>query len=120
MQRCEIHRALEAIFELVDVVNRYLEQRAPWKAAKQEGAEQLVATTLYTGCEALRCIALLLAPFLPETSATIFERIGLAGALDGAHILDDACTWGRSTAGTPTTKGAALFPRLDPPAREDA
>ncbi|MBW2288161.1 MAG: methionine--tRNA ligase [Deltaproteobacteria bacterium] len=120
MQRCEIHRALEAIFELVDVVNRYLEQRAPWKAAKQEGTEQLVATTLYTSCEALRCIALLLAPFLPATSATILERLGLAGALDGAHILDDACAWGRSKAGTPTTKGAALFPRLDPPAREDA
>ena len=119
MQRCEIHRALEAIFELVDAVNRYLEQRAPWKAAKQEGAEQLVATTLYTSCEALRCIALLLAPFLPETSATILERLGLAGALDQAHILDDACAWGRSTAGTPTTKGAALFPRLDPPAGED-
>jgi methionyl-tRNA synthetase len=120
MQRCEIHRALEAIFEFVDVVNRYLEQRAPWKAAKQEGTEQLVATTLYTSCEALRCIALLLAPFLPATSATILERLGLAGALDGAHILDDACAWGRSKAGTPTTKGAALFPRLDPPAREDA
>ena len=120
MQRCEIHRALEAIFELVDVVNRYLEQRAPWKAAKQEGTEQLVATTLYTSCEALRCIALLLSPFLPETSATIFERLGLAGALDGAHILEDACDWGRSQAGTPTTKGASLFPRLDPPAREES
>jgi methionyl-tRNA synthetase len=120
MQRCEIHRALEAIFALVDVVNRYLENRAPWKAAKVAGSEQLVATTLYTSCEALRCIALLLAPFLPEASATILERLGLEDALAGANILEDARDWGRLVAGTPTVKGAALFPRLDPPGEAGA
>jgi len=50
MRRCEIHRGLDAVFELVDGVNRYLEQRAPWQAAKQPGGEQQVATTLYTSC----------------------------------------------------------------------
>jgi len=85
MRRCEIHRALEAIFEFSDAVNRYLEQRAPWKAAKQPGAEEQVATTLYTSCEALRCIALLIAPFLPETAAKILERLGIGGALVPAY-----------------------------------
>jgi methionyl-tRNA synthetase len=114
MRRCEIQRALEVIFEFVDGVNRYLERRAPWKAAKQPGAEQQVATTLYTSCEALRCIALLIAPFLPETAAKILERLGIEGALEGANLLDDVGRWGGLRAGTPTTKGPALFPRIEP------
>jgi methionyl-tRNA synthetase len=120
MRRCEIHRALEAIFEFVDAVNRYLEQRAPWKAAKQPGAETQVATTLYTSCESLRCIALLIAPFLPETAAKILERLGVEGALEGAHLLEDIGRWGSLRAGTPTTKGPALFPRVELPAEKGA
>jgi methionyl-tRNA synthetase len=120
MRRCEIHRALEIIFEFVDAVNRYLEQRAPWKAAKQPGAEEQVATTLYTSCEALRCIALLIAPFLPETAAEILERLGIEGGREGPHSLDDLGRWGGLRAGTPTTKGPALFPRIEPPAEKEA
>ena len=120
MRRCEVHRALEVIFEFVDGVNRYLERRAPWKAAKQPGAEQQVATTLYTSCEALRCIALLIAPFLPETAAKIMERLGIEGALEGANLLDDVGRWGGLRAGTPTTKGPALFPRVEPAPEKEA
>jgi methionyl-tRNA synthetase len=115
MRSCEIHRALEALFEFVDQVNRYLEIRAPWKAAKQPGLEQQVATTLYTSCEALRCIALLLAPFLPETAAKIQERLGLDDALAGARLPDDVQRFGMLQAGTPTTVGPPLFPRIEPP-----
>ena len=120
MRRCEVHRALEAIFEFVDGVNRYLERRAPWKAAKQPGAEQQVATTLYTSCEALRCIALLIAPFLPETAAKIMERLGIEGALEGALLPDDVSRWGGLQPGTPTTKGPALFPRVEPAPEKEA
>jgi methionyl-tRNA synthetase len=120
MRRCEFHRTLEAVFEFVDAVNRYLEQRAPWKAAKQPGSEQQVATTLYTSCEALRCIALLIAPFLPQTAAEIASRLGVPEALEDAHILEDVGRWGVLQAGTPTTKGPALFPRVEPPSEKGA
>jgi len=114
MRRCELHRALDALFEFVDQVNRYLEIRAPWKAAKQSGLERQVATTLYTSCEALRCIGLLLAPFLPDTAAKILERLGLAGSLASARLPDDVLRFGSLQAGTPTTVGAPLFPRIEP------
>jgi len=115
----EFHRALEAIFEFLDRVNRYLETRAPWKAAKDPANAAQVATTLYTSCEALRVIALLLAAFLPETAAEIFARLGIPDALQTARLPEDACRWGVLEPGTTTTKGAALFPRIEVPQEAD-
>ncbi len=120
LRRWEMHRALEAITEFLDVVNRYLETRAPWKAAKQEGGDVVVRTSLYTSCEALRIAALLLAPFLPQTAPVILERLGLPGALETARLPDDALRWGELAPGTQTTKGPPLFPRIDPPETSDA
>lgn len=111
----ELHRALEAIFRLVDATNKYLDQRAPWKAAKQEGREAEVATTLYTCCQALRSIGLLLSPFVPEAAGAILERIGATGLEASARLPGDAASWDQLAAGTATTRGAALFPRIESP-----
>ncbi|MCZ6462834.1 MAG: methionine--tRNA ligase [Proteobacteria bacterium] len=107
-----LHRALEAILRAVDAANRYLEQREPWKAAKDPERAGGVATTLYTCCEALRITALLLSPFLPEKSAEILARLGLEGALEGARLPADA-SWGRIPVGSPTSVGKPLFPRIE-------
>jgi methionyl-tRNA synthetase len=113
LRRNEFHRALEAVFQLVDAVNRYLEERAPWKAGKDAAAETQRATTLYTSCEALRVIALLLAPFLPETAPELLARIGQADALASAR-LPQALDWGGLRPGTATHQGKPLFPRIEP------
>ncbi len=105
-------RALEAIFGLVDATNRYLELREPWKAAKDPALAAQVRTTLHTCCEALRIIALLIAPFMPETAAEILDRLGLAGELDRAR-LPESGGWGAVPVGARTRKGSPLFPRLD-------
>ena len=72
-----------------------------------------VATTLYHSCEALRVVGLLLAPFLPDTAPKILERLGLPDALATAKLPDDAARWGVLAPGTPTSKGAPLFPRIE-------
>jgi methionyl-tRNA synthetase len=115
LRRREFHRALETILAFADTVNRYLEERAPWKVAKQKapGWEESVATTLYTSCEALRVVALLVAPFLPDTAPRILERLGIPEALAGARLPDDAARWGVLPPGTETSKGAPLFPRIE-------
>jgi len=113
--RMELHRALEAVFRLVDETNRYLDARAPWKAAKQPEREGEVRTTLHTCCQALRSVGLLLAPFLPGTAAEMLRRLGLPGALDGARLPDDALRFDALASGTPTVKGDSLFPRVEAP-----
>jgi methionyl-tRNA synthetase len=114
VRSCAVHRALEAIFGFLDLTNRYLEQRAPWKAARADDAasRELVATTLYTSCEALRVIAVLLSPFLPDTAPEILARLGIPDALAAAR-LPEAVRWGALSPGTPTAKGPPLFPRIE-------
>jgi methionyl-tRNA synthetase len=115
VEAMEFHRALEAAFGLVDTTNRYLDTKAPWKAAKQPEREAEVRTVLYTCCQALHAIAILLAPFLPEASAEILRRVGASDALDGARLPGDGARLDALAPGTPTTKGDALFPRVEAP-----
>jgi methionyl-tRNA synthetase len=114
LRRNEFHRALEAVFAFTGEVNRYLEERAPWKVAKEktDGWQEHVEQTLYTSCEALRIAALLLAPFLPETAPQLLERLGQPGALAEAR-LPDAAAWGGIAVGAAVSKGAPLFPRVE-------
>jgi methionyl-tRNA synthetase len=112
LRRNELHRALEALFQLVDAVNRYLEERAPWKTGKDPALAQQTATTLYTSCEALRVIGLLLAPFMPDTAQELLARIGQDAALASARF-PDALRWGGLAAGAPTRQGKPLVPRIE-------
>jgi methionyl-tRNA synthetase len=118
VRRLEVHRALEAIFRAVDAANRYLDATAPWHAAKDPARSGEVRTSLHTACQALHAAALLLAPFLPESAATLLERLGVPRALDEARLPESAKAFGALAPGTPTQAGAALFPRLEPPAAE--
>jgi len=114
MRALEIHRALEAVFRLVDATNKYLDQRAPWKAAKDPALEGEVRTTLYTCCQALRSIGLLLSAFLPEAADAILARLDVADLAGTARLPRDAAAWGQLSPGSATQKGAALFPRIEP------
>lgn len=111
----EPSRALEGLWRLVNEANRYLDGRAPWKAAKDPARDGEVRTALYTSCQVLRAIALLLAPFMPATATEILARLGMPDALRGAALPDDVAHWHGVAPGTPTTRGAPLFPRIEPP-----
>lgn len=113
VRRLELHRALEHLFGFVDAVNRYLDLRAPWKAAKEPGGEGGVRTALYHACDALRVIALLLEPFLPETAARIAEQLGQPELHARSQLPRDAAAFGRLPVGVRTLRGAALFPRVE-------
>ncbi len=114
--RLRLHEALAALQSFAGEVNQYLDARAPWKAAKQPGGAAAVRTSLATACEALRVLALLLSPFLPESAQRIAERLGVPDLLRTARLPEDAAAWGRLPAGAPVSPGGALFPRLEAPA----
>ncbi len=101
-----LNEALESIMETVREINRYLEQSAPWKLAKQQQTAQ-VGTVLYTATEALRLCALLLTPVMPHKANEVLQRLGNQGSTGAEEF-----TWGRLLPGTTVTMGEPLFPTI--------
>jgi len=102
--------ALEAIWELVAALNRAIDERKPWVLFK-EGRQNELDALLYDLCEGLRWLAMLLHPFMPERSATIWSQLGMNDPIDAAW--QDALVWGGIAPGTQTTPGETLFPRIE-------
>jgi methionyl-tRNA synthetase len=104
--------ALATVWELVAEANRYLVERAPWKLAKEGGRRQELAGVLYSAVETLRILAVLVHPIMPEAAGRLWSQLGVEDPL-GEQRLPGAAGWGGLAPGTRTTKGDALFPRLE-------
>ncbi|HEY5031334.1 MAG TPA: methionine--tRNA ligase, partial [Actinomycetes bacterium] len=106
---------INAIWELVDVLNGYLTEQAPWQLAKSDDDRGLLETVLYTAAEGLRVLAVLLNPVLPKACAALWDSLGAEPSLGAlaAQRLADAGRWGQLPAGVTVSKGAVLFPRLE-------
>jgi methionyl-tRNA synthetase len=109
MQGFAFHRALEAIWGLLDVGNQYIADQKPWELAKRDAAA--LGRVLGHACETLRLVSLHLSPFMPSTAQAIWSRLGLVGGPDAAP-KDAASRWGGMTPGQ-AVEGPALFPRVD-------
>jgi methionyl-tRNA synthetase len=98
--------ALEAVVNVLTLANRYLEEKAPWKMAKEDlaGAGHVLATTL----EVLRIAGISLSPVMPVKAAELLERIGAKPC-----AWSEMGRWPAIPEGTTVRKGDPLFPRLD-------
>ena len=67
--------ALSKIFELAKRCNKYIDETMPWALAKDEDKKARLGTVLYNLLESIRFIAVLLKPFMPATSESIFTQI---------------------------------------------
>jgi methionyl-tRNA synthetase len=104
-----LHRALEAIWDRLDVANRYIDGQKPWELAKRDPAA--LRRVLGHTCEALRLVTLHLSPFMPTTADRMWSRLGLPGSPADAR-LDVEGIWGRAEE-RDSRPGDALFPRVE-------
>ena len=107
LEQLAFNRALSRIWEFIGLVNRYVDNQAPWKLAKQEGEEKRLGTVLWTLAESIRVISVLIYPFLPETARGIRGKIGLS-----ADVSSESADWGHTEPGTSVVKGENLFTRI--------
>jgi len=105
----EFHKALTAIWDYISIVNKYVDEAAPWSLAKVGNRERL-GTVLWTLVESIRVIAILLYPFIPVSAENIWKKIGIPQRLDSQRF-SNASLWGISSPGSLITKGEGLFPR---------
>lgn len=75
MNQLKVGEALEEIFDLLRRCNKYIDETTPWILAKDPSQKDRLGTVLYHLLEAIRFSAILLQPFLPDTTDKIFAQL---------------------------------------------
>lgn len=76
LEEFEIANSLQEIWNLVARTNKYIDETTPWVLAKEERTEEL-ESCIYHLIENLRRIAILVYPFMEETSKKMFQQLGI-------------------------------------------
>jgi methionyl-tRNA synthetase len=73
IESAHFRKALQSIFKLVDYGNRYIDKAEPWKTIKEnpKKAKDDLAVLFHV----IRCLAVLINPFLPKTSERLCSQI---------------------------------------------
>ncbi len=104
----KVSDALSKIFDLAKRCNKYIDETMPWALAKDEEKKARLGTVLYNLLEGIRFVAVLLKPFMPETSDKILEQIGT-----DVNTLDSLAAFGALKSGDSVGTATPLFSRLD-------
>ncbi|OHE71020.1 MAG: methionine--tRNA ligase [Verrucomicrobia bacterium GWC2_42_7] len=113
LSNLQFHIALEKIFTFVRGINRYAEQRAPWKLAKSTDPidKQRLETSLATMAEGLRLAATLLTPFIPSSCKKILNSLGA----NEITSWKDQFSWDSKLTGNSIGEKFILYPRVEDP-----
>ena len=107
MEQFAFHRALEAIWEFIGAVNRYIDTTQPWALAKDPAKAPELNRVLATLADSLRFLGIILAPFLPDAAAKIRRAIG-----DGREPSLANAAMGRINTIPRVERLSGLFPRV--------
>ena len=112
--RFEFSKGLEAIWALISAVDKFIVSRSPWKLARETDnhvAQKLLDATLYTAVEALRIVAALVSPVLPQSALKIWAQLGMGEDLDSVRF--ETLEWGGLQGGQRIGEVSAVFPRIE-------
>ena len=106
-EQFQITMALQSVWELIRAVNKYIVEREPWALAKHADKRATLDATLYHSADALRVIAALIEPVMPQATERIRRMLGVA-----AESWTDLKP-GTLAAGTRLGAVEPLFPRIE-------
>ena len=79
MDELDIPNSLKLIFARIERLNKYIDETAPWKLAKEEESKGRLNDVLYTILDGIRMVTFELEAFIPSTAKKIYEQLGLSG-----------------------------------------
>jgi methionyl-tRNA synthetase len=106
--------ALDQAWELVRALNRFVEERAPWRLAKSDEAADgaRLDETLRTLADGVRVLGIVLHSVMPGTCARLLAAVGA----DPEELAwESARSGGLSADARVDSAAAQLFPRIDSP-----
>ncbi len=106
------NRALQATWDFIGRMNKYIDVMAPWELAKKDSSRKQLEVVIYNLLEGLRIISGLIYPVMPQTAETMQKHLGLDPS-EAFYTLDTLKSWGQLTPGTRLLKSIILFPRIE-------
>ncbi|MFH0928865.1 MAG: methionine--tRNA ligase [Candidatus Aenigmatarchaeota archaeon] len=103
IENFQFHNTLNDIFYLIGEANKYINENKVWEIKDKKK----LGGILYNLLETLRFSAILLYPFIPETSEKIMEQLGLE-----KNFFFKDLEWGLLKPGTKTNRGKVLFQKI--------
>jgi methionyl-tRNA synthetase len=112
MEELEFGGALDAVWELIAAVNKYLVETEPWSLAESntDSDRSRLATILYASANALRFSTALLSPIMPGATEKIWRQMGQSSDLSAITL--DALSRSSLAVGEKIGKVEPVFPRL--------
>ncbi|MHB1285982.1 MAG: methionine--tRNA ligase [Leptospirales bacterium] len=92
--RFEFHKALGTLWTFISLLNRYVDNKAPWVLAKDPDRKHELDCVLSDLLEGIRVTAVYLAPFMPQTAIRIIESLKSSESLTGLSYQTDGA-WGK-------------------------
>jgi methionyl-tRNA synthetase len=106
LSKCSFKDAIKTAMALAHAANRYLDDKAPWKAIKEN--KQAAADSLYVAISVIARLKTLLYPFLPFSSQKVHEYLGC-----DEKIEDYGWNWQDLPPGQKLREPQPLFKKLD-------
>jgi len=110
-EKFSFSQALERIWGLIATWDKYLATEKPWTYADDRNQRERLARTLFTATEALRIIAILAHPILPDATRRLWQQIGRPEKLEDQRI--DQVAWATNLLPTRLGKPEPVFPRVE-------
>jgi methionyl-tRNA synthetase len=106
MSANRLHDGAAAAFALISDANSFVEERAPWKLAKDPARAAELDATLASLVRTLAIASVILSPFMPTKMAELWERLGTGREMP--YLLELSAL---DAEGWKTRAGTVLFPR---------
>jgi len=102
----QLHKAIEAIWQVVADANRYFAGQEPWALKKTDPTR--MGTVLYVTAETVRQVGILAQPYMPSSGAALLDALSVDAAARDFTALGTAS---RLAAGSAISKPQPVFPR---------
>jgi methionyl-tRNA synthetase len=112
IEQVRLRDALGEAMAVARAANRYLDERAPWKAIKSD--RERAATTVYIMLQVLNGMKVLFAPVLPFSSQQLHTLLGFQGDVMSSQWEPQLVPAGQSL-----PIPMPLFAKFDPPSEAD-
>jgi methionyl-tRNA synthetase len=112
MKSFDFNKAIVAIWEFINHLNKYIDLTTPWVLAKKKSSRKQLEVVIYNLLESLRIISGLIYPIMPGTAQIMQKHLGIDSKKQ-SFSLDILKKWKTLKPGTKVPKSITLFPRID-------